>query len=621
MGRRVGVLVSGEGSNLQALLDAGVDVAAVASNNPDAGASAAPSGAGVPDRVVPARRATADRDAPRHGDGRLARGARSRARRLRGLHAPAAPVLPRSLPGRGRQRPPGASARLPRRACGRGRPRGRCRRDRRHRAPRRRRASTPGTVLRQERVPVFVGRHAREPARADPRGRAPAPARGREGAGSRHERPARAAVDVRQDRAGRVRRRAAAARRRAARERGHGAFLADAGLEADAARGADRLRGDARAPGRDAASGRARRDPRAARHAGGSGRPRAARARADRSRLRQPLPVRADDRGLWTSRGRRRSRRSTSAARRCCAPRRRITRTSSRSAGPEDYEPVLARAPRVRATVSPATRRALAARAFATTAAYDGAIAGWLGRDERSRSCLTPVFDRDRELAYGENPHQRAAYYAERGRTHAPPRARRAAARQGALLQQPERPLGGAAAGPRARPSAGLRDRQACEPVRRRGGGDDRGGLREGARGRPGLGLRRRRRAHARRDGGARARRWRSSSSRCCSRRGTTRRRWRRSCAKPGTRILNDLERRAFVAERAGLQARARRPARPGPRRRARRAEAMERRVRHGRRRAVGRPPVRVDGRQARDVERDRARARRPDARHRRRVR
>ena len=36
MGRRVGVLISGAGSNLQALLDSGVPVAAVASNDPDA---------------------------------------------------------------------------------------------------------------------------------------------------------------------------------------------------------------------------------------------------------------------------------------------------------------------------------------------------------------------------------------------------------------------------------------------------------------------------------------------------------------------------------------------------------------------------------------------------------
>jgi phosphoribosylglycinamide formyltransferase-1 len=48
VGRRVGVLVSGEGSNLQALLDAGVEVAAVASNMPEARALARADLAGVP---------------------------------------------------------------------------------------------------------------------------------------------------------------------------------------------------------------------------------------------------------------------------------------------------------------------------------------------------------------------------------------------------------------------------------------------------------------------------------------------------------------------------------------------------------------------------------------------
>jgi phosphoribosylaminoimidazolecarboxamide formyltransferase/IMP cyclohydrolase len=85
---------------------------------------------------------------------------------------------------------------------------------------------------------------------------------------------------------------------------------------------------------------------------------------------------------------------------------------------PADYEPVLAEL-RESGDVSEATRRRLAAHAFATTAAYDGAITGWLGRDERFPTIFTPVFDRAHELAYGENPHQAAAYYAERGaRTH-----------------------------------------------------------------------------------------------------------------------------------------------------------------------------------------------------------
>ena len=85
---------------------------------------------------------------------------------------------------------------------------------------------------------------------------------------------------------------------------------------------------------------------------------------------------------------------------------------------PEDYEQVVEEY-RVHADVSPATRRALAARAFQATASLDGAVAGWLGREEPFPETFVPVFDRVLELSYGENPHQRAAYYAQRGaRTH-----------------------------------------------------------------------------------------------------------------------------------------------------------------------------------------------------------
>lgn len=48
MGGRIGVLVSGDGSNLQALLDAGLPVVAVASNVAGAGALARAESAGVP---------------------------------------------------------------------------------------------------------------------------------------------------------------------------------------------------------------------------------------------------------------------------------------------------------------------------------------------------------------------------------------------------------------------------------------------------------------------------------------------------------------------------------------------------------------------------------------------
>jgi phosphoribosylglycinamide formyltransferase 1 len=47
----IGVLVSGEGTNLQALIDAGLPIAAVASNSGDAGALARADAAGIPNRV------------------------------------------------------------------------------------------------------------------------------------------------------------------------------------------------------------------------------------------------------------------------------------------------------------------------------------------------------------------------------------------------------------------------------------------------------------------------------------------------------------------------------------------------------------------------------------------
>jgi phosphoribosylaminoimidazolecarboxamide formyltransferase/IMP cyclohydrolase len=82
-----------------------------------------------------------------------------------------------------------------------------------------------------------------------------------------------------------------------------------------------------------------------------------------------------------------------------------------------DYDRVLGEL-REQGAVTAESRRELAARAFATTAAYDAAIASWLGGDELPET-LVPVFDRALELTYGENPHQRAAYYTERGaRTH-----------------------------------------------------------------------------------------------------------------------------------------------------------------------------------------------------------
>jgi phosphoribosylaminoimidazolecarboxamide formyltransferase / IMP cyclohydrolase len=81
---------------------------------------------------------------------------------------------------------------------------------------------------------------------------------------------------------------------------------------------------------------------------------------------------------------------------------------------PEDYPEVLEEL-RASGELSQETRRALAARAFAATAAYEAAIARWFAERETFPDTLTLAFDKLLDLEYGENPHQRAAYYGERG--------------------------------------------------------------------------------------------------------------------------------------------------------------------------------------------------------------
>jgi phosphoribosylaminoimidazolecarboxamide formyltransferase / IMP cyclohydrolase len=62
------------------------------------------------------------------------------------------------------------------------------------------------------------------------------------------------------------------------------------------------------------------------------------------------------------------------------------------------------------------TRRALAAEAFAHTAAYDAAVAGWFASDEGAMPAFVGlVFDKVTDLRYGENPHQRGALYRASG--------------------------------------------------------------------------------------------------------------------------------------------------------------------------------------------------------------
>ena len=87
---------------------------------------------------------------------------------------------------------------------------------------------------------------------------------------------------------------------------------------------------------------------------------------------------------------------------------------------PESYDAVLAELEGSDGLLSLRTRQSLAMEAFAYTARYDAAIARWFAEREGDFPAqYTRSFEKVLDLIYGENPHQRAAYYAESGaRTH-----------------------------------------------------------------------------------------------------------------------------------------------------------------------------------------------------------
>ena len=86
---------------------------------------------------------------------------------------------------------------------------------------------------------------------------------------------------------------------------------------------------------------------------------------------------------------------------------------------PSDYEPVLAEMREHEAATLSGTRKLLAAKAFARTAAYDAAISQWFG--QQLKAPLPEYFaiggKRLQALRYGENPHQKAAVYRVAGQS------------------------------------------------------------------------------------------------------------------------------------------------------------------------------------------------------------
>ncbi len=84
---------------------------------------------------------------------------------------------------------------------------------------------------------------------------------------------------------------------------------------------------------------------------------------------------------------------------------------------PEDYQTVLTEMSNNDGCVSPAARFQLAVRAFEHTAKYDGMIANYLGdiQADGSKGDFANSFNyhalKVQEMRYGENPHQKAAFY------------------------------------------------------------------------------------------------------------------------------------------------------------------------------------------------------------------
>ncbi len=94
---------------------------------------------------------------------------------------------------------------------------------------------------------------------------------------------------------------------------------------------------------------------------------------------------------------------------------------------PEDYRRLLSEMKAHGGATTAPFRRAMAQKAYARTAEYDGAISNWLGavvesadgarpdaKPTRFPRTLSLQFRKAQDLRYGENPHQTAAFYVER---------------------------------------------------------------------------------------------------------------------------------------------------------------------------------------------------------------
>jgi phosphoribosylaminoimidazolecarboxamide formyltransferase/IMP cyclohydrolase len=83
---------------------------------------------------------------------------------------------------------------------------------------------------------------------------------------------------------------------------------------------------------------------------------------------------------------------------------------------PESYDAVLAELRESDRRLAASTREYLAAEAFSYTARYDTAITRWFQeKREDFPPLMVRAYEKALDLPYGENPHQRAAYYSQIG--------------------------------------------------------------------------------------------------------------------------------------------------------------------------------------------------------------
>ena len=83
---------------------------------------------------------------------------------------------------------------------------------------------------------------------------------------------------------------------------------------------------------------------------------------------------------------------------------------------PESYDAVLQELREGDSKLSLPTRESLAAEAFAYTARYDTAISRWFAEKQGDfPELMMSAYEKVTDLSYGENPHQRAAYYSQVG--------------------------------------------------------------------------------------------------------------------------------------------------------------------------------------------------------------